>query len=163
MHGTYSRDRKECKMNMPSIQTPQQSAPVSETCLSRRHSWDQRKSSCGKDVKQKLWILLNKGICTIRNPDVRLLRQLLCALCGFTTRSCIRQVITPSGRTDLLRTAVTIQCRQVNNYRATAHKFARKTITQICRQFTSLAFLPAKWMLKDRCRLHYCWTCCVQQ
>lgn len=57
--------------------------------------------------------LLNKAACTIWHPEIRPLRQLFRAVRGFTTWSCSSQFATPSGRTDLLHTAVNVQARQV--------------------------------------------------
>lgn len=56
---------------------------------------------------------LNKAVCPVRHPEVRLLRELLCALCGFITRSCSGQFTSPSGGSGLLHDNGALQFRRI--------------------------------------------------
>lgn len=111
---TLAAHGKECNMDMSSIQAMQQSAAASETCLCRKHSWDQCVSKfMGKNMKTSDLGRLNKAVCTVRHPEVRLLRELLCALCVFITRSCSGQFTSPSGGSGLLHTNGALQFRRI--------------------------------------------------
>lgn len=90
---------EECKMNMWSIQTTGQSAAASESMPQQEAQLRPTPSVMRQRCKNRSRV---QWVCTVWHPKVKLLRQLLCALCGFAT---------PSGATDLLHAAVAIQSK----------------------------------------------------